>query len=177
MHYENKITLNRQQNTQNKKNQNDEKQKCEMTITVDVGVVADVAACVMNDWNVGASRFDDATFSWIELMVFVSHGCQLLRLLWNSAISVFSWCVRSWLQHCDSTSSSLVCARLSSSSLICLVACSMGSNGPRLSRVCLMRVLSPLGTSMQSVSWQSVSVAEHDSHFDDFSYKTSGKCK
>lgn len=38
-----------------------------------------------------------------------------------------------------------------------------------------MRVLSPLGTSMQSVSWQSVSVAEHDSHFDDFSYKTSGQ--
>lgn len=63
MRYENKITLNRQQNTQNKKNQNDEKQKCEMTITVDVGVVADVAACVMNDWNVGASRFDEATFS------------------------------------------------------------------------------------------------------------------
>lgn len=43
---------------------NDGKDKCEMTVTVDdVGVVADVAACVMNDWNVGASRLDDATFS------------------------------------------------------------------------------------------------------------------
>lgn len=119
------------------------------------------------DWNV-ASRFDEATFSWMELMVFVSHGCQLFRLLWISPINVFIWWFKSWLRHCDSTSSNFVWANCSSSSLICFSAFSNGSSGPKLLTVCLNNVFSsPL--SLDGDAW-SKSAAEHDSQCETFTY-------
>lgn len=133
------------------------------TITIDVGDVTD-AGCAIYDWNVGVSRFVDATFSWIVLIVFVSHGCQLLRLLCISAISVFIWCVKSWLRHWDSTSSSFVWAKLNSSSLICFVAFTIGSNGPRLSSVCLVNFWSAFSAADGMASFP-----QHTAQFDDFS--------
>lgn len=137
--------------------------QCNQTNVFDAGVDWDVY-----DWNVGVSRLVDATFSCMVLIVFVNHGCQLLfRLLWISAISVFIWCVRSWLRHCDSTRSSFVWASPNSSSLICFSAISNGSNGPKLLIDCF--VPSPSLLSFDSDNESTSSNDEQVEHFETFS--------
>lgn len=126
--------------------------------------------CDVYDWNVGVSRFDETTFSCMVFMVLASHGCQLLRLLCISVMSVFIWWFNSWFWHWDSTRSNLVLANPSSSSFTCFNAFSNGSSGPKLLRVCFAD--SPSFRSLISDD-ESTSSVEHAAHFDVFSWNWS----